>query len=379
MDIVRREQIEELASATWEHCASMYLPTHNKGAEKMVEDPIHLKNLIKRTFDELVEHGARTTEAREILEPAQNLIDDYGYWRYQGLGLALFCAPGFFREFRLPVKVEELSVVSNRFHLKPLLQAMADNGKFYVLALSAAEIRLLECSRFGYVRRQLPESVPTAIDQALLYLDTEYRLPDERGHTIANFRSGPSDPDAHERLLEYFQLVDRALVREVLRDENAPLVLAGVEYLFPIYAKANTYKNLITEGVPGSPDERHDQELHRLGWKVVAPLFRKEMEAEADRFRYLEPSGRASRLIPEVVAAAHQGRVDTLFVATGVQHWGRFDPNTYTVDLHEQPEPGDEDMLDLAALQTLRHNGKVLAVPPQEIPADAPVAAIFRY
>ena len=63
----------------------------------------------------------------------------------------------------------------------------------------------------------------------------------------------------------------------------------------------------------------------------------------------------------------------------GQQLWGEFDPDTMTVDLHPEPEPDDEDMLDFAAIHTLLNGGTVYAVEPEKVPDEAPAAAIFRY
>jgi len=62
-----------------------------------------------------------------------------------------------------------------------------------------------------------------------------------------------------------------------------------------------------------------------------------------------------------------------------VQVWGGFDPEKDKVYVHETPEPGDEDLLDLTAIQTLINGGTVYAVLPEEIPDRALLAAIMRY
>ncbi|MEO6887603.1 MAG: hypothetical protein ABI456_01165 [Ktedonobacteraceae bacterium] len=51
-----------------------------------------------------------------------------------------------------------------------------------------------------------------------------------------------------EQLLRYFQRINRGL-QSVLRGERAPLVLAGVEHLLPIYRKVNTYAHVLDQGV----------------------------------------------------------------------------------------------------------------------------------
>jgi hypothetical protein len=59
--------------------------------------------------------------------------------------------------------------------------------------------------------------------------------------------------------------------------------------------------------------------------------------------------------------------------------WGRFDPEKDRVDVHESPEPDDEDLLDLAAMESLIKGGTVYAVRPEEVPDQVPLAAVFRY
>ena len=71
--------------------------------------------------------------------------------------------------------------------------------------------------------------------------------------------------------------------------------------------------------------------------------------------------------------------MDYLLVPVGQQVWGSFDPETMAVDLHSEPQPDDQDMLDFAAIHTLLNGGAVYTVDPGELPDGVPAAAIFRY
>src|SRR5690625_7977106 len=61
--------------------------------------------------------------------------------------------------------------------------------------------------------------------------------------------------------------------------------------------------------------------------------------------------------IAEIVAASAFSRIETLFVQRGVSIWGRFDPNTGNVEVHDEQQDGDEDLLDLAAVNTYLNGG----------------------
>jgi hypothetical protein len=88
---------------------------------------------------------------------------------------------------------------------------------------------------------------------------------------------------------------------------------------------------------------------------------------------------RASNDLERVVPAAHWGRVESLFVAAGVQWWGSFDPDANVVQLCTERTHGDEDLLDFAAVHTFLNDGDVYRVEPEEVPGGSAVAAMFRY
>jgi hypothetical protein len=121
--------------------------------------------------------------------------------------------------------------------------------------------------------------------------------------------------------------------------------------------------------------------LHQKAWAIVKPLFEQELEKAAARYRELAgwASETASKKLDEIVPAAFHGRIETLFVAVGIQRWGTFNREEDSVLLHCEPQPGDRDLLDFAAAWTHRNGGMVYALEPQRLPDSAAAAAIFRY
>jgi hypothetical protein len=168
---------------------------------------------------------------------------------------------------------------------------------------------------------------------------------------------------------------------ELLADKNTPLVLAGVDYLVPIYQEANDYPHLIGDALEGNPEQFSPEELHRDTWKIVKPYFSEDRQDSINR--YLSLTGNndelASSDVEEIVAASHHGQVDVLFVASQQQVWGTFDPEDYSVKIHDEYSPGDQDLLDLAAIQTLMTDGKVYEITDGEMPEGEIIASIFRY
>ncbi|MEQ9667198.1 hypothetical protein [Coleofasciculus sp. G2-EDA-02] len=156
MPLLSTEELKTLVTQPEGLCVSIFMPTHTAGPQ-IKQDPIRFKNLMGKAEAQLVEQGMRSADAQEMLKSAQELDRD-DFWRHQNQGLALFIAPNFFRYYRLPLDFEELVVVGEQFHLKPLMPLLTGDGRFYILALSQKKVRLLVGGR-DRIREIQPEEV----------------------------------------------------------------------------------------------------------------------------------------------------------------------------------------------------------------------------
>ncbi len=390
MQLISKEEIKTLIEQPKGNCVSIYMPTHPAGPE-VRQDPIRFKNLVREAEARLIDAGLTQEDAIALLEKSQE-IDTQEFWEQMGeQGLAIFISEGIFRYYPLPIDFQELVVVTDRFHIKPLLPILNGNGRFYILALSQQDVRFFEGTRYS-VNEVEVENLPKSLDEALQRDDTakegQFRIATSKGGTSNPFSQpgsfhGQGSPDRDRRqedILQFFQIVDRAL-HEKLKLQKAPLVLAGVEYLLPVYRQANTYQHLMDEAIAGNPEILSAQELHDQAWPIVEADFQKSQQAVLEQFHELfgGDTGKASNNLQEVISAAYYQRVDSLLVAVGQQQWGLFDPTSETVYLHPEKEAGDEDLLDFVAAHTLLNGGTVYAVPFEEIPYSTAVAAIYRY
>ena len=99
MDVLSRDDLELLVRQPRSSCVSLYMPTHRSRPETQ-QDPIRLKNLIRRAEESLVAAGIRRPDASEF-SARPELIEDVAFWRHQSDGLALFLRTGWFRCYRL--------------------------------------------------------------------------------------------------------------------------------------------------------------------------------------------------------------------------------------------------------------------------------------
>lgn len=384
MDLLTRYEMRSLMETQGDHLISILMPTHRSGPATR-QHRLRFKNLLGLAEKRLRDAGLRQPDIDARLEPAQKLEYDGLFWSHQGRGLALFLAPGEHHILRLPLTLPELAVVSPRFHVKPLLPLVHSDGSFYLLTLSGKHVRLFQGSRSGLVEMGL-EDVPGSLRDALrgedpqrqLHFHTGSQGDGGSGRRAAVFHGhGAGNDDIKARTLHYFQKVDTA-IRNLLAGEDAPLVVAAVDYLQPIYAEANGYPSL-TAWLTGSPGRWSMTKLHHLAWEAVQPAFAEARHRAADRYRQLEGTRLRAHTLESILPAAHHGQVESLFVAVGVHRWGRYDAQHGEVSLNDEEEPGAEDLLDLAALQTFLNGGTVYAVAPDEMPECEPLAAILRW
>jgi hypothetical protein len=382
MDMITIEELKNLSGRSDGWCVSLFMPAHRHGRDTE-QDPIRFRNLLREAESRLLDKGLRVPDVKELLAPAHALLPDSAFWWHQSDGLAVFISEETFRAYRLPLPFGELVVIANRFHLKPVLPIFTGDGHFYILALSQNQVRLLEGNRQAVDEVETETRLP-ALAEALQFERFEKQLQFHtgtaggRGARPAVFHGHDASDEDKKRLLRWFHKIDDELPA-ALGDARHPLVLAGVDYLFPLYREASSYPALLDKGVTGNPEELKPHELHAQAWPLVEPVFLEAREKAAGQYHQLAGSGRTTDDIRQAVSAAHHGRVDTLFAAAGVQLWGRYDPAADTVELRHEPQPGDEDLLDLAAVQSILNGGTVYVVEPDQVPGGRPVAAIYRY
>lgn len=361
---------------------SIYMPTHRRGPETQ-QDSVRFKNLLARAKEELQTQGMRDVDS--FLKPAADLQSDPAFWNFMDTGLALFRSEGMFMALKLPLEFVDLTTVNDRFHLKQLFPYFRGSGHFYLLALSDNDVRLYRCTQYGSEEIQV-DGMPKSMSEALWHDETE-KTHTEVGpgrnaradRRMVFFYSGGADANFTEnKKIRFLRAVDRGL-QGFLRDKRAPLMLAGVEEVLPVYRAANTYPYLLDAIVPGNPDRADPDDLRKRAWKIVEPLFTRKVQEHRDRYAQFLGTGLASDRLEAAAVAAYHGRVDALFVARGVRVWGRFDYDTQAVEIHEAYRPGDQDLLDFAAGWTLLKGGEVHAVPPGEVPGGGQVAAAFRF
>jgi hypothetical protein len=382
-DPLRLEDVRQLLGTSDGPRVSIYLPMEGITTSG-THDRLVLKGALTEAEAALASDGMRSPAIAALLAPGRALLDDPLFWRHRSEGVAVFLAPGWHRIHRLPISPEELVFVGAHFDVKPLLGLFVDEGRYLVLALSQGGTRLFACDR-GSAREVPLGETPTTLAEALRYDDLEKERQFHvagrggAGAPVVSHGHGVGDEVDRELLVRFLRGVDEG-VRAVTEDGSRPLVLAGTATVVPVFREVTRYPAVVKEAVAGNPERLRAEELRDRAWPLVRPVFAARREAALARYQAAAGKGGAIATDdPEaVLRAAMEGRVDTLFVAVGKQRWGKVNPGARSIIVHTERLPADEDLLDVAAIDTLLTSGTVFALPSDEVPGGT-VAAILRY
>ncbi|MDR7871460.1 MAG: hypothetical protein RIN55_11405 [Tissierellaceae bacterium] len=386
MDILTINDLDNLINKEEGTFISIYLPTFRSGVD-IRQNPIRFKQLLREAEATLYDMGWRKEDIETFLKPATELVTDTKFWQNQSDGLAYFIHEDGITYFRVPFEFKESVTVSNKVYIKPLLPLFSGNGQFNILALSKNAVRFFRCTRQNAVEIEL-EDLPRSmfdmqVDDDYEDIDTRTSLRLGSNQLVYNKATqAQTNENEYEKneLTRYFRAIDEALLN-FHEGENIPLVLAGVEYLIPIYREKSNYPNIVKDFIRGNPEMLSTDDLHKLAWEVVEPIF---LEAqELAKSKYTQFSGQRNNLVlnslDKIIPAAFNGQIESLFIDKDTNKWGKFDHEKNRLEIKEEGSTEAEDLIEYVSILTLSRGGKVFALDIDEIPNEETVAAVLRY
>jgi hypothetical protein len=380
-----RSGLDKLRACEARPAISLYLPTHKAGRE-IRQDSIRLRNLLSETAERL-RADRRGPEVDALIEPARRLLDDEEFWRFQEHGLAIFIAPGFDRIHKLPIGVAEAHAIGRHFCIRPLLPLVDATRWFWLLTVSAGRTRLYRGSRWAIEEVggiDLPQGIEEIYDETL-YQQQHYASPTGRPGRGAppglSYAQSFGDAPDTLRKTQLLQLLRRivGVVEPVIKREPAPVILAAQPEIQGNLREMAGWKELLSEGIQENPDAMSNDALHDKAWALLEPDREKSRNDAIGRVNGLVGTGKAATAPEDIVRAARVGRIERLFLVPGGSVWGRMMEAEDRVMMHDEKAEGDEDLLNYAAVMTLRQGGEVMPVEPAQLPRPGPAAAILRY
>jgi hypothetical protein len=165
---IHHADVVRLAETTDDRLVSMYVPLAH-GAENR-QGLTRLKNLLRTAEDDLCERGMRRPAAKDVLAPAEKLLEESAQFVSDAPApaLAVFLGPATSDILYVPTECDEHCTIGRHFHLLPLVSWLAEQGSYCLLAVSQNNVRFFSGSRDGLEEQTVPE-LPASLRDALDY------------------------------------------------------------------------------------------------------------------------------------------------------------------------------------------------------------------
>jgi len=368
-------------------CVTILLPAYKPG--EPAGSPAALLNSCIREAGQKLAAFLPEASVATLLAPLDQAAQEPELAGGSQWARAIFRAPGVFEQFQLTQPAPATLKVCGSFWIRPLMDDLSRPEVFYVLNLSKTKVEVLRCTGVTVEHVRLPHGVPETLDEALELNppdhDLENRasigLPGGGGGGVrrVRFGTGTERETAHTHLADFYKLVDRGL-KELAKDApnhaDLPLILAGVAEETALY-RAVSGDARIAQRTIVKPDGRSLDELLQKAYAIWREEAASKQAAALVNAKERAGAARFSTDPDLLVHASLEGRVGELWVNREVRKL-----EVYERRRHQSW--GKEDVLNLAVIQTILHNGEARELPTESMPEatsgeKAPAAGVLRY
>jgi hypothetical protein len=378
--IPRLEIVQDLLR-TQEPCVSVLLPPYRPGGQAKSHADL-LKTSLQEATRQLEEHRIPPDVGLAVLDPLHQLLATDELQAGSQWSRILYRSAQTLQQFLHIQPFETTLVVGRHFYIRPVLNALHLPPQAYVLKITQKKVELLRVAPFFCEKVTLP-GVPETLEEALALDWPDHNLMNRKtaGHSVGTMAGVQFSTDSFRETLpayltDYYKMVDRA-ISQLLNSSGIPLILAGVAEDIVLYRQAATYRHVLEETIAGSPTAgspswKSDEELIRITDRILRnDLNRRSVVALNQAYEKLRPA-RLLTNIDRILDAVAEGRVHQLYLNQGARHPGL--PGNVKKD-----HWGEEDLLNLAAVETFLYGGQAFELPSVDMPDHTLAAAVLRY
>jgi hypothetical protein len=354
-------------------CISIYHP---------VARSIPLATGAQAGFEYLVEKVRQQLDRRytgrqsgPLIQKLNQYVTNAELWEGDREALAFFVSPDYDNviQFRRPTK--PLAEVADSFHVKPLIRALQLAERYQILCVAPRRVRLFEGDPYTVREIKLSPNVPTSVDDPIAR--------ESPGTSTMNTGAGqPSAPPGAIPVDRFFRLVDQAIAQHHSRAGKLPMIVcADVQHLteFLTNSKNEHVLKEKEQAIALNPDAAAPQRLMEEATRILRPRVEQELRQLKDTYHAAKARHLGSDELIQVAEAAAIGRVGTLLVDSDKTIPGIVHRHSGLIEPADLSNPRADDILDDLAEMVLRKDGQVFVIPPDQMPTDAGVAAVFRY
>jgi hypothetical protein len=357
---------------------SIFVPMEVAGDYE--KNRIGYKNAVKNVEQRLEKANTDKEISDKIISQLNQLQDNKSFWENQSEGLAVFATPNFMKYYELPVKFEAFEYIADHFFLRPLTPMLSGNGEFFILNLTKDDVNLYEATKYSIAEIDTKDLDAESIVFEEQLKDSSSLQHHSSGRTIYHGHGAPDDQDSEE-IEKYYRKLSAELDK-ILKHSDAPMVVACVDHLFPIFKEKNNYQNLVEKHLSGNYEHADLFELQAEAWEAVKDQYETNYEKIKKEVDELRSKDRVNDDIKSILFNAMDGNIEKLYIENRKELWGSYDEKNGEIEIHESEKEESVDLLNLAAISTVENSGKVHLIDSQYLKmmkTDNPALAVMRH
>ncbi|HLK19555.1 MAG TPA: hypothetical protein VKT81_11380 [Bryobacteraceae bacterium] len=379
LESVQLEKLQELILHTGP-CVTLLLPPYRPG-ERGKPGAALLKSDIQEVKQRLVERKIPDSVITNLLEPLQQLVEDPEMSGGSHWGRVVYRSPDVLRQFAITGSEEPCVKVGGYFHIRPILTELHLPPVFFLLRLSKRDVEVFRCAGLRAAPVQLPRGIPATLEEALAFKQPDHDLenrssagPSSGSMHGVRFGTGSGKETQHAYLADFYKSVGRGL-HELLGASGAPVVLAGVDEDTALYRAINRAPSLLAATISGSTTGPVEKTILAQAYSIVrSDCIDRAIRILRESKERLAPTRYASDP-HKILRAAVEGRIAHLYIDEAARLSGIFEGTKRAGRWNW----GEEDLLNVAAVETILHSGKAFSIPAGRIPDGSAIAAELRF
>lgn len=362
-------------------CISIYLPTHRHSAGRQ-QDKITFKNQIQKVERSLAEEYSQN-EIKEFLAPLYEIERDNYFWGHAQDGIVVLMNKNDCVVYNLSRELKELTVVSDSFHIKPLIRVFQSADKYYVLGINRKTFKLFYGNRYGLNEIEFDDDVDVKIEDVLGDQYTDAYLTNASYGGVGNntmYHGHGSKKDEIDKDIErYFRYVDRFIISNYSNPARAPLVLVTLDEYQGAFRKLSHNRWLLDEGIVKDFESQTIEDLKEESWKIVENIYLERTRILVDRYEAEKAKDLASDDLEHIVARSVENRIGMMLIESDKILPGKINMETGKIEESKLENVDTDDLLDDLAEIVFSSGAEVVVLPKERMPTDTGVAAVYRY
>lgn len=328
---------------------TIYLPTDNRTRDELQDE---LETTLIEA-EELIEKENLPISTQHFLSPIRRVMQlSKLLSSEQRGGWVLLRSATSFRVIRVPTPIPKLKVISQSFHVKPILRWLQMTRNCYLLQLTGEEIHLFTHSR----------SVSQLIGSVLLpkrLLETG----NDSGTTLSS---------------EAVRWVDEWIMQRVA-DVGKDLIVVGTRTNVQRYRARSIYPAIFEASIYEVFDPKNSTLLSQEVEALLAATAEESLNHALRDLRRAENRGYCEYSIHQVSEALVNNELARIYVAEDKHLWGMMCEKTGKLSIHKKHmNCYDEDILDDIAEKAIRNGVDIIIVSSDKLPANSPIVGVYR-